>query len=333
MAIDTGMYHPTQFKAAIKAETTLGTANTTAMQLLNIDSVIAPTRNPELFVGVRSGDGRTAKAADVYASQYGKEKTIGISGLYETTGIPILLENCTAVAVGTLPASYDVPCNFTGPECAHGDTDTDNTGALTFAYVIPEGDNSEIYPGCFVDELKLTADTANDGGRFHYTSNLKTRHNVSTAQAAPTGMSSYGTTYRTIYELAGASAVCQFGGVDVVLETVELTLKSNVQFYGFGANGIPQTIARGMPEFEVTGVFGMKFDANTVGNNVKFLAGTAVVVAMHNNVWASATFGWLGSYARITGDVNIEEVKNGAYVKIPVKFLASTSGDVIQIVP
>ena len=333
MAIDTGMYALTEFLAAIKAETTLGTANVTSMQYINIDAPLAPTRNPELFTDVRSGAGRTPKAADVHASGKGKEKTIPFSGQYDTTIAPMLIENCMGLIVGSTPASFDIAYNWTGVECKHGDTDTDNTGALTLANICPEGNNSEIYPGCFTDELKMSADTANDGGRFHYDASLKTRYNISTAQAAPTTPSAYSSTYRTIYELQGASAVCQFGGADVVLESVELNLKSNVQFYGYGVDGIPDVIGRGLPEFEVTGVFGMKFDANTVGANVKYIAGTTVIVAMHDAAWASATFGWLGNYAKITADVNEEEVKSGAFVKIPVKFMAHTSGDVIQIVP
>lgn len=339
MAKDTGMYSGTEFKAAIKAETTLGTPVVAGMQYVNIDSPLAPARGPELFTGIRSGSGRISKAADVYASQYGKEKSISMSGLYDTTVAPILIENCLGLAItaevaATSPACYELPYNYTPPECAHGDTDTDNTGALTVANISPEGSTSEIYPGCFVDELKLTADSGSDGGRFHFDTTFKTRYNVSTGQAAPTTPSVYGTTYRTIYDLAGASAVCQFGGVDVVLESVELALKSNTQFFGSGLLGIPDTMGRGVPEFEVNGVFGMKFDANTAGNNIKFMAGTVVIVAMYNNAWASLpTFGWWGQFARITGDVNIEEVKSGSFVKIPVKFLASTTGDVIQIVP
>jgi len=333
MAIDPAVYANTQFLAAIKAETTLGTANVTEMQLLNIDSIVNPVRNTELFLGTRSGAGRTSKAADVFATIYGKEKTIGVTGLYETTSMPILIENCFGTVVASSPASYDIAYNYTGPECKPGDVDDDNTGALTFANIIPETDHSEIYPGCFVSSLKLNADTASDGGRFHYNCEFKTRHNQSQAQSAPTTPSAYGTTYRTIYELAGASAVCQFGSADVVLDTVELTFTPNVQFYGFGVNGIPSVIARGIPDFEVTGVFGMKFDANTAKHNQTYTAGTAVVVAMSNAAWASATFGWLGSYARITSDVNIEEIRSGSYVKIPVKFMAHTSGKVFQIVP
>lgn len=333
MAIEPSVYSSLQFKAALVPETTLGTANTTSMLLINLDSPVSITHNPAMFTGIRSGDGRIAKAADIYVSQYGQEKTISFSSLYTTDIAAKLFENLMGVTVGTSPASYNLPYNYTGPTCYHGKSLIDATGSLTFAHIVPEGNNTEIFPGCFIDELKVKADTATDGGRFHFDVTMKTRYNAAIGQAAPSNPTAYGTTARKIYDLAGSSAICQIGGVDVVLESIELNFKSNVQFYGFGVDGIPQTMGRGIPEFEVTGIFGVKFDANSVTNVAKFLGGTTVAIAMHNNDWSLATFGFKGDYAKITSDLNIEEVKSGAFVKIPVKFTASTSGNVIQVIP
>ena len=89
-----------------------------------------------------------------------------------------------------------------------------------------------------------------------------------------------------------------------------------------------------MPEFEVSGVFGLKFDANTVGANVDYIAGTTVAIAMHNAAtFANSTFGWVGAYGIIMADINPEDVRSGAYVKIPIKFMAHTEGDLFQIIP
>uniref|UniRef100_A0A6M3KF46 Tail protein n=1 Tax=viral metagenome TaxID=1070528 RepID=A0A6M3KF46_9ZZZZ len=332
MAIDPTAYGLTQWKAAIIAETTAGTILKTAMQLVNIDSPAAITRNPTLFTGMRSGDGRTAKAAEVYASEYGMEKSIQMSGLWDTTVGIVLLENVIGATTST---TIDVAANYTSEITLGAAALSDNIHTLSVVNIVPEGNNSEYYAGCVVDELKLTADTANDGGRFHFDTTLKTRGNAEVA-AAPTTPTAFGTTTRSIYDFGAAASVISIatlgGAVDVILDSFELTFKSNVQWGGLGVNGVAQVINRGMPEFEVSGVFGVKFDANTVSSNVRYLAGTTVAVLCHSAATLVTGPGWTGSYGRITADVNPEDVRSGAYVKVPIKFLGHTSGNIFQII-
>lgn len=330
MAIDKGMYAMPQFQVAVKAETTLGTANVTAMQYVNIDGYPSISRNPERYLDIRHGAGRTAKKVDAYVSQFGKEKSISFTAFYDQTLAPIFIENCMGLVVGTTPASFDIAYNYTGVECAHGDNDEDNTGALTVALVSPESGYSEIYPGCFVDTLKIYADASSDGGRFKMDVGLKTRHNISMEQASPTTPSAYPSTYRTIYDLA---TLMQVGGNDVVMNKVELELNSQVKFYGSGANGIPDTIGRGLPDFIVTGLFGMKYDVGTSVLLKQSLEENDIVVEISNHAtWASSTFGIKGNYGQISEDFNPAEFEGGAFVDVPIKFLAHTSGDIIQIV-
>ena len=333
MAIDQTAYGLTQWKAAIKAETTAGTILKTAMQLVNIDGPATVTRSPELFTGMRSGDGRTAKAAEVYASEYGKEKSISMSGLFDTTVGLILLEN---VIGATLATTINVAANYTS-EILLGETlIADNIHTLSFVNIIPEGANSEYYAGCVVDEFKLSADTASDGGRFHFDATLKTRANAEVA-AAPTTPTAFGTTSRSIFDFGAAAAVVTLttlgGAVNVVLDSFELNFKGNAQWGGVGLLGVGQVINRGMPEFEVTGVFGVKFDANTVAANVRYLAGTNVAVAIHAAATLVSGPGFVGAYGRITADVNPEDVRSGAYVKVPIKFMAHTTGNIFSIIP
>lgn len=331
MAIDSGMYAMEQFQVAVKAETTLGTANVTAMQYVNIDGYPSVSRAPERFLDRRHNAGNTAKKADVYVSQQGKVKEISFTAFYDQTLAPIFLENVMGVTVGTSPASYDIPYNFTGVECANGDTDTDNTGALTVALISPEGSNSEIYPGCFVDTMRIYADGATDGGRFKMDITLKTRYNISGGQAAPTSPSAYPTTYRTIHDLATKRSI---DSVDVVMNKFDLTLNSQVKFYGYGASGIPDTMGRGLPEFLATGTFGIKYDSNTAGIIAKQYDENDIAVEISNNAtWASATFGIKGSYAQIMDNFDPGDVEGGAFFDLPLKFMASTSGDLIQVVP
>ena len=331
MAIDKGMYAMQQFQVAVKAETTLGTKLVSAMQYVNIDGYPSVSRNPERYLDVRHGAGTTAKKADAYVNQYGKEKTISFTAFYDQTLAPIFLSNCIGIAVGSSPASYDVAFNYTGVECKHGDTDTDNTGALTVALISPESSNSEVYPGCFVDSFRIYADNASDGGRFKMDVVLKTRHNIEGTHAAPTTPTAYPSTYRTIHDL---STKISIGGVDCIMNKMELTLNSQVKFHGFGANGIPNTIARGIPEFLVTGLFGIKYDANTAPMIPKQYDENDIAVEISNHAtWASATFGIKGSFGQISDNFDPSELEGSAFIDLPVKFLADTSGDLVQIVP
>ena len=332
MAIDPTAYALTEWRAAIKAETTAGTINKTSMQLVNIDSPATITRNPYLYTGVRSGVGRTAKKADAYTSEYGQEKSISISGLLDTTVGLILIENCFGIA--TEDNIIALPYNYTN-ELALGTACVGNTGTLSFVNIVPEGDNSEYYAGCIVDELKITMDTASDGGRAKFDATLKTRGNREVA-AAPATPSAFGETVPNIFLFGAANSVVSIAtlgaAADVILDSLELNFKANAQWGGVGANGVGQVINRGMPEIEINGIFGVKFDANTVASNTRYLAGTTVYVCIHNAATlAESDFGFTGAYGKITADVNPEDVRSGAYVKVPIKFMAHTVGNIIQV--
>lgn len=391
MAIDTGMYAMTQFRVALAPETTLGTANTTTMQLVNIDGYPSVSRNVERMIDIRHGTGTIAKKADAYVNQYGQEKVFSFSGfidsstvvtsgmitngiwyqivtmevgdsfvnvgtttdltgrVFKSTGTTpttwtngsklqpltigmMLLENIIGTLVGVGPISYDVAYNYIGPEHYHGHDITSNIGTLTLALVSPEGDNTIIQPGCIVKSLKIAADVGSDGGRFKFDAELVSRHNANTGQAAPTSMVAYPTiSYRTIFDLAAKQSIA---GSDVVMNKMELTLDNQVKFFGFGASGIPNTIGRGLPEFLVTGLFGIKYDANTASIIPKQYDENDIVVELSNHAtWASATFGLKGSYGQISDNFDPAEFEGGAFVDLPIKFLAHTSGNVIEIIP
>lgn len=336
MSIDTGMYAPTQFRLAVLPETTLGTANKTSMKLVNLLGVPSLTRGSVKDYSIKHGVGQVANKNNIYVNQQGEIKEISFTALYDQTLAPIFISNCMGVAVGTSPASYDIAYNYTTTECKPGDEYINSTGALTVAYINPETNYSEIFPGCFVDTFRMYAVAGDDGGRFKMDITLKTRHNSD--HSAPTSDPTYTnsdfpyTTFRTIYDLATKQEIY---GVSVVMNSFDLTLNSQVKFFGFGANGIPATIGRGFPEFIINGSFGLKMDANTAG--LLLATGydeTDITVEISNNAtWASATFGIKSLYGQITNDINVEEVEGGAFIPVELKFLASTSGDAIQIVP
>ena len=65
MALSGGAYGASEFKLAIVVESVIGTAVVASMQYVNADSLVLPELDPLLVHEIRSGTGRTAKAADV----------------------------------------------------------------------------------------------------------------------------------------------------------------------------------------------------------------------------------------------------------------------------
>ena len=166
MGLDGAGYASSEFKLALKAETTLGSQNVSSMNLINVDSVSLPALNPTQVMDVRSGDGRTAKAADVFVSEKGTTKEISFSGTADSTVLPLLLQNIVTTAVGSSPASYDVAYNYSPPDLEHGTTSSTIRNTVTVAVVSPESgnDHSIIFPGCCLTALSLTGDMGDESG-------------------------------------------------------------------------------------------------------------------------------------------------------------------------
>jgi hypothetical protein len=335
MALATEFSSRKQWDVAVKPETTTGTANVTTMQELNVDDWTVNSE-AERFLGIRQGEGRTIKLADNYVESKGKVKGINMSGLYDTTMGTIFLENVMNIVTGASPASVDIPYNFTGTVATWGEAAiSDNIHTLTMAVCHPQGSNSVVLPGCVCNRFKLMANAGEDGGRFHFEADMLSQGEWSLEQAAPGSRAAYPavTTHRTLYDLRGASAVYQLGGVDVSIYKIEIEIIANVQFVGVGTNGVYDQAYRASPNFDVNILIGVKIDSNSDGLYAKQFNENTIVAAFHNNVWASATFGFLANFCQISGDFQETDVEGGAFYDVPLTCMASTSGDVIQIVP
>ena len=135
MAI-TNVYGESEFQMAIKAETTIGTALLTTMQLMNVDTITQPDPGVVDIRDIKSGVGRTMKAADVIIKDKAVSKTFTIAGIADATVLKMLVSNVMTVAISTTPASFDIPFNYTQPELTHGTISiTDDTRTLSFAWV------------------------------------------------------------------------------------------------------------------------------------------------------------------------------------------------------
>ena len=331
MEIDGNFYSAEEFRLAVKADTTLGTKNTTTMQLVNHEGIFSPVVGGIESHEVRSGLGRTEKAADHYINTTGSEKEFSFSGVADQSVLPVLLSNVMTAAVGSAPASYDIPANYSPPTLTHGAAFSDSTGTLTFAWISPEEGRTKVYPGCVVSLLKINGSHTDDGGRVKFEATVKTGYGVSDDQATPGSMTGYPTTFYYIYDM---NTTRQIAASDTVLHGFELTIE-NPSFYrgSQGAAGNPQIINRGIPGIKVSGNLNVIYDGNTSGLFGTHEAGSTSSVEFSNHAtWASAsTIGFKADNGKLELP-RLDAADHGMGLEIPLVFKAGTSGDVIQII-
>lgn len=331
MAKDGKAYSPKEFKLAFVAESTIGTANTTSMQLVNVDSVTMPNLNPVIVNNLRSGDGRVRKTADSFVCQKGIVKTIPFSGIADTKVLPLLVQNIMTNTVGTSPASYDVPYNYAPPELLNGDS-SGITKTVTVALISPEGSNSIIFPGCTLTKLQISAGIDDENGRWKISGEFETKCIHSDEQAAPTGLSSYGSTY---YYLTEWNAKTTFAGIaDCVIDGFTLDLENPNGYSGFDSNGDPDAINRGIGDGFISNMTAtVKYDANTAPLKADLVDGgtTSSIECSDNATWASATKGIKSDNALITSVAFNEN--SSMYLDVTVEMQSDgAADDVIQLV-
>lgn len=333
MALDGAGYSASQFKMAIKAETTIGTAIVSSMNLLNIDAVTFPTIAPTQVLDVRSGDGRTAKIADAYISEKHTIKEISFSGYADQTTLPILLQAIFTSAVGSSPASYDVPFNYTPPELQVGASASTNTKTFSVAFISPEAgdDHSIIFKGCVLSSLSLSMDMGSESGRVTMSGTFQTASTPSYGQSAPTSMTAFSannyflTDMHTTRKVAGIS--------NCVISSLTLNIENPRNFLGFnGSTAEPESIISAVPEINISLDASIKYDDNTAGLASTFKAGTSVATELSNHgTWSSAsTFGIKIDYGKITSLAMSEN--SAMFHDVSIKAMAHTSGDVIQVI-
>tara|TARA_R100000664_G_C2745205_1_gene133075 strand:- start:140 stop:1144 length:1005 start_codon:yes stop_codon:yes gene_type:complete len=333
MALDGAGYSASQFKMAIKAETTIGTAIVSSMNLLNIDAITFPTITPTQVLDVRSGDGRTAKVADAYISEKHTIKEISFSGYADQTTLPILLQAITTTAQGSSPDSYDVAFNYTPPELQIGASASTNTKTFTVAFISPEAgdDHSIVFKGCVLSSLSISADMGTESGRVTMSGTFQTASTPSYGQGAPSSPTVFSannyflTDMHTTRKVAGIS--------NCVIASLTLNIENPRNFLGFnGSTAEPESIISAVPEININLDASIKYDDNTAGLASTFKAGTSVATELSNHgTWTSAsTFGIKIDYGKITALTMSEN--SAMFHDVSIKAMAHTSGDVIQIV-
>jgi len=326
------VYSGQEWRAAIKAETTLGTRNVATMQLINLDFIFDPTEGGNRVADVRSGVGNTVKGVDYHRDIKMAVKEFVIGGIADQTVLPMLISNVVTTAVGSSPASYDLAFNYTAPALTNGATFSDNTATFTIAWIPPDADKIIIYGGCVVTNLVFRADHLTDGGRVHFEATFQTGYVVLDGQSAPSSMTAYPSTFYFIYDMTTTTEIGNNN--EVVMNGFDMNISNPTMPKGRqGSNGDPELIARGLPAPLVRANFNVLYDDNTAGLPALQAAGTVQAVEMSNHAtWASAsTFGFRGLFGRLD-EITMDPAESGMALNVPIDFLASTTGDIIQII-
>jgi hypothetical protein len=306
------------------------------MQLLNVTDLFSMSRDVIQTIEPRTGrSGRVKRQEDVYTNDAGsRATTVTIPIILDTQVDTLLYENLIGATTGTVPASIKLGYNYNPAEMSHGDTlISDNLHTLTLALISPETDETIFLPGCCVTEMTTTMDMGAENGRRMANVTFMTYYRPSSATSAPTGMSSYGTMFRYLYNFNATKTI---GGLDVVLSKFEFTISNPLNANGFqGANGDPEVLTRGIPSVTVTGTAGIKYDANTAALWESFRAGTSQDIVLSNNAtWSSATFGIKAFNGFITSDPSLNAAEHGVFQDVSFEFTADdTDQTVIEIIP
>tara|TARA_R110002020_G_scaffold119689_1_gene273042 strand:+ start:5942 stop:6949 length:1008 start_codon:yes stop_codon:yes gene_type:complete len=334
MALDGQALSPKEFLLAFKPETTIGTANVATMNLINVDSVSSPSMNLSQVLDVRNGVGRTAKVADAFTEEKGTRKEFSFSGTADATTLPILLQAITTTAVGSSPASYDIAHNYTPPELQIGTGSiSDSLHTFTVAISNPEAgnDHSMVFSGCVLTTLSINGSMGTESGRIKVSGTFATGNLGTYGQARPTSTVAYSATNYSMTQWTAKTTIAGIG--DCVISDFSLNIENPSEFMGFNASGNPQAIVRAVPEIMVSVDASIKADDNTsaLHNSLKAGGTSASVEVSNHATWSSATTFGINMANGVLTSVDFNEA-SAMFYNVSIKGLASTSGDLLQII-
>lgn len=268
MAISSTAYSPKDFQLGIIKEATAGTAVTSSLNLVNIDSIELPALNPLQVTDVRHGLGRTLKQVDTFASNKVTVKEISFSGIADTTILPILLQNITQDTsdVSASPADdddlYDILNNYEPASIAIGDTTSYSDKTLTVVIENPATGYSMVFKGCVLTSLTINGDIGEESGRIKMSGTFKSGM---IPDLSPGTAPTFGTTahFNNNYFITDFDTTKVAGVTDSVLKSFSLTLENDAQFMGFDSTGNYEVLQRALPEVIATCDSVVKYDGNT----------------------------------------------------------------------
>ena len=173
---------------------------------------------------------------------------------------------------------------------------------------------------------------ANESGRLKFSATAKTGYISSFTQAAPSSPSAYGTSFYSLATLAGTAKKTIAGAEDCVIQSFSLNLENPSEYIGQNdANGNPEAIVRAVPEISATLDATVKYDNQTAELPTTMKAGTTVIsnLANHATIGSATSFGFIGSYGKITSVAYNEA--NAMMYDVSTKFGASGANAMLAI--
>lgn len=334
-AVDYNTYDMKEFRFALIPEAFVGTKVSSSMKLLQLTGDIGIAKEVVRDTTQRSGVGRTSKLLDVHTSDKGGVRTtITVPCVLDTTNDTMLHEGVTWKATDTSPAAIEIAFDHATSAIGHGAApSTANAGSFTCALISPISNKTRYFVGCGIESMTVVMDAATDGGRRTATLTIVTEYYEAAATTDPT-VSAYPAAYRYLYDYNAKFTV---GGDTLISNKIEYTISSPVSYGGFqGSNGDPQYIQKDVNggRIEPSLTLGLKYDANTEPYWSDFRNGTTISIEISNNAtWASSTFGIKAEYCKLSEMPNPGDTEEGAFMDCVFSIHASTSGNMLAIVP
>ena len=343
-------YSPQEFRFGFLPEETIGTALVPAsgknLQLINVDSISAPSLNTEIVSDVKTGAGRTAKAADLYVNSTLMKREISFSGTADYNSLPELLSAVMGVAeastdlfkilVGHTPL-FDMKTDVQRTDSGTGATyasawaasGASNAGTHTVYIWSPVSGKSMQFKGCTLQSLTVSADMGTESGRFKIEGSWVTSYDADLTATAPN--SSYVTSYSSnYYHLTDIDTHTVAGVSDPVMQSFSMTVENPTEYLGFvGTSEVkPEIISRAVPEISANWESTFKYDSDSAGLFETYEAGTNVALTTSDS--SGTKIGFTSANNVLTA---VSFAENAAqYVTVGAKVLAGSSGSMLEIV-
>jgi len=340
-------FSPQEFRMGFLAEETIGTALVPAsgknLQLINVDSISAPSLNTEIISDVRSGAGRTAKTADLYVNKTLMKREISFSGTADKDTLPKLIsavanvdeDGSTAdlykVLVSHTPL-FDMKTAVQRTDSGTGATYSSawngapNAGTHTVYIWSPVANKSMIFRGCVLQNLTISMDMATESGRCKIEGSFVTGYTPDLTGAAPN--SSYVTAYSSDYFYLTEMETHTVAGVaDPVMQSFSFAIENPTEFVGFtGGTPDPEIIVRSVPEISASWESTFKYDSDSAGLFETYEEGTNASLSLSDS---ANRIGFTSANNVLT---SVAFAENAAqYVTVGAKSLAGSSGSMFEI--
>jgi len=270
---NSSVYSGKEFSVYISHDDTtsgVGTFNSNTSSEWNavdIDSFSFPSFNPTQEFEMRTGSGRIAPFASVFASEKGVVREVTLAGRLTDEVLQIFAEN----VLGEANDLNDIECQYNHAPATLTDEGTvtsgDYSSALSVYFKSPVSGKSWKLAGAVCTSFNISADMGTAGGRFNFSATLQTGYAPTSGDISGFSAPSISSTKIYLSNMTTKSLTDNTSGfteIDPLISTFGLTMAGSAQMLGMqGSAGEPEVIARLVPELEVTYEMAIKYASDT----------------------------------------------------------------------